>query len=77
MKLTGENRSTRGKICPITTLTTTNPTSTDPESKPGLRGERPYRLSLLRYHQFPYKSYVTTYIVHRLHFTALRHIPWC
>jgi hypothetical protein len=34
MKLTGENRSTRGKA-------TTNPTWTGAESNPGLRGERP------------------------------------
>jgi hypothetical protein len=34
MKLTGENRSTRGKSCPTATLFTTNPTWTDP----GLRG---------------------------------------
>ena len=37
MKLTGENRNTRGKTCPSATLSTTNPTWTDP----GLRGERP------------------------------------
>jgi hypothetical protein len=41
MKLTGEDRSTRGKTCPSATLSTTNPTWTDPGSKPGLRGERP------------------------------------
>jgi hypothetical protein len=41
MKLTGENRSTRGKTCLSVTLSTTNPTWTDPGSKPGLRGERP------------------------------------
>ena len=41
MELTGKNRSTRGKTCPSETLSTTNPTWTDPESKPGLRGERP------------------------------------
>jgi hypothetical protein len=40
MKLTGENRTTRGKTCPIATLSTTNPTWTDPGSNPGLRGER-------------------------------------
>jgi hypothetical protein len=40
MKLTGENRSTRGETCPSTTLSTTNPTWTDPGSNPGLRGER-------------------------------------
>jgi hypothetical protein len=38
MKLTGENRSTRGKTCRSATLSTTNPTWTDPGSKPGLRG---------------------------------------
>jgi hypothetical protein len=37
MKLTGENRSTRGKTCP----SATNPTWTDPVSNPGFRGERP------------------------------------
>ena len=41
MKLTGENRSSRGKTCPSATLSTTNPTWTDPGSNPGLRGERP------------------------------------
>jgi hypothetical protein len=41
MKLTGENRSTRGKTCPIAILSTTNPTWTDPGSNSGLRGERP------------------------------------
>jgi hypothetical protein len=41
MKLTGENRSTRGKTCPSATLSTTNPTWTDPGMKSGLRGERP------------------------------------
>jgi hypothetical protein len=41
MKITGENRSTREKTCPSATLSTTNPTLTDPGSIPGLRGERP------------------------------------
>jgi hypothetical protein len=41
MKLRGENRSTRGKSCPSATLSTTNPTWTDPGPNPGLRGERP------------------------------------
>jgi hypothetical protein len=41
MKLTGENRSTRGKTCPSATLSTTNPTWTDPGLNPGFRGERP------------------------------------
>jgi hypothetical protein len=41
MKLTRENRSTRGKPCPSTTLSTTNPTWTDPRSNPGLRDGRP------------------------------------
>jgi hypothetical protein len=41
MKLTGKNRSTRGKPCPSATLSTTNPTWTDLGSNPGLRGERP------------------------------------
>jgi hypothetical protein len=41
MKLTGENRSTQKKTCPIATLSTTNPTWTDPGSNPGLRGGRP------------------------------------
>jgi hypothetical protein len=41
MKLTGENQSTWGKTCPSATLSTTNPTWTDPGSNPGLRGGRP------------------------------------
>jgi hypothetical protein len=41
MKLTGENRSTCGKTCPSAPLSTTNPTWTDLESNPGLRGGRP------------------------------------
>jgi hypothetical protein len=41
MKLTGENRNTRRKTCSSATLSTTNPTWTDPGSNPGLRGERP------------------------------------
>jgi hypothetical protein len=41
MKLTGENRRTRGRTCPSATLSTKNPTWNDPESNPGLRGRRP------------------------------------
>jgi hypothetical protein len=41
MKLTGQNRSTRGETGPIATLYTTNPTWTDPGSNPGFRVERP------------------------------------
>jgi hypothetical protein len=41
MKLTGENRSTRRKTSPSTTLSTINPTWTDPGSNPGLRGGKP------------------------------------
>jgi hypothetical protein len=41
MKLTGENRRTRGKTCPSATLSTTNPIWTEPGSNPGLRGGRP------------------------------------
>ena len=40
MKLTGQNRSTRRKTCPSATLSTINPTWTEPGSNPGLRGER-------------------------------------
>ena len=40
MKLTGENQSTRGKICASAILSTTNPTQTDQGSNPGLRGVR-------------------------------------
>jgi hypothetical protein len=39
MKLTGENRSTRGRTCPSATLSTTNPTWTDPGSNLAFRGE--------------------------------------
>jgi hypothetical protein len=41
MILTGENRRTRRKTCPSATLSTTNPTWIDPDSNPGLCGERP------------------------------------
>jgi hypothetical protein len=41
MKLTGENRSTRGENLPSANLSTTNPTWTEPGSNPGLRGGRP------------------------------------
>jgi hypothetical protein len=41
MKLTGENRSTRGKTCPSVNFSTTNPTWTDPGSNLGLRGQPP------------------------------------
>jgi hypothetical protein len=41
MKMTGQNRSTGGKTCHSVTLSTTNPTWTDPGSNPGIRGERP------------------------------------
>jgi hypothetical protein len=41
MKLIGENRRTRRKTCPSATLSTTNPTWTEPGSNPGLRGGRP------------------------------------
>jgi hypothetical protein len=40
-KLTGENRSTRGKTFSNATLSTTNPTWIDPGSNPGLRCGRP------------------------------------
>jgi hypothetical protein len=41
MKLTGKNRSTRGRTRPSANLSTTNPTWTDPGSSPGLRDEKP------------------------------------
>jgi hypothetical protein len=41
MKLTGENRSTRGKTCPSATFSTINPTWTDPGLNPGLHSGRP------------------------------------
>jgi hypothetical protein len=39
MKVTEENQSTWGKTCPSATLSTTNPTWTEPGSNPGLPGE--------------------------------------
>jgi hypothetical protein len=45
MKLTRENRRTRRKTCPSPTLSTTNPTWTDPESNPILRGPATNRLN--------------------------------
>jgi hypothetical protein len=41
MKLTRENQNIRRKTRPIATLSTTNPTWTDPGSNQGLRDERP------------------------------------
>jgi hypothetical protein len=41
MTLTGENRRTRRKTRPSATLSTTNPTWTDPGTNLGLCGERP------------------------------------
>jgi hypothetical protein len=41
MVLTGENRRTRRKTCPSTTLSTTNLTLTGSGAKPGLRCARP------------------------------------
>jgi hypothetical protein len=41
MKLTGENRSTRRRTSPSATLSTTNPTWSDPGRNTGLRGGRP------------------------------------
>jgi hypothetical protein len=41
MKLTEENRSTRGKTCPSATLSTKNPKWTDTGSSPGFCGEKP------------------------------------
>jgi hypothetical protein len=39
--LTGEFQRTGTETCPSDTLSTTNPTWTDPGANPGLRGERP------------------------------------
>jgi hypothetical protein len=41
MKLTWENRSSRRKTSPGATLTTTNPTYSEPVLNPCLRGGRP------------------------------------
>jgi hypothetical protein len=41
MKMTGEDRSSGGKSCPSTILSSTNPTWTDPETNLNLRGEKP------------------------------------
>jgi hypothetical protein len=40
MILTGDNRRTRRKTCPIATFSTTNPTWVDLDANPRLRGER-------------------------------------
>jgi hypothetical protein len=39
MILTGKNRRTRTESCPSATLSTTNPTLTEPGTNPGLRGK--------------------------------------
>jgi hypothetical protein len=41
MILIGKNRRTQRETCPSATLSTNNPTRTDPEANPGLRGEMP------------------------------------
>jgi hypothetical protein len=53
-----EKPTTRRKTCPSATLSTTNPTWTDPGSKPGLRGVRPATnpLSHGTAYQSPYTS---------------------
>jgi hypothetical protein len=79
MKLTGENRRTRGKTFPSASLSTTNPTWTDPLSNPGLRGGRPAanRLShgtaiILIYYTGRSKS-VTTYLNRKELHTIMKH----
>jgi len=49
MIVTEENNSTRSKACPSVTLSTTNPTPTDPGITPGLNSGRPvtYCLNLV------------------------------
>ena len=58
MKLKRENRSTLGKTCPSAILSTTNLTWNDPESNPGLSGERPGTNRLSHGTANPYKSYL-------------------
>jgi hypothetical protein len=41
MKLAGKTRNTWGKTCSSATLSTTNPTWTDPGSNPGRHSGRP------------------------------------
>jgi hypothetical protein len=41
MIMTGESQRTRRQTCPSATLSTTNPTWTDPGTNLGLHGERP------------------------------------
>ena len=45
MKLTGKNRSSRGKTCPSATLSTINPTWTDPATKRLSHGTAQVQLS--------------------------------
>jgi hypothetical protein len=55
--LTGENRRTRRKTGPTTTLPTTKPTWTDTAPNPGLRGERPAHTStFLRHRSVAYRK---------------------
>jgi hypothetical protein len=62
MKMIGDNRSTRGETCPSATLCTTNPTWTDLESNPGLRGERP-----ATNHLSPHTSYRLSQLARFIH----------
>jgi hypothetical protein len=71
MKLSGENRSTRGKTCPSATLSTTNPTWTDPGSNPGLRGERPATNRLNRGTAYIVLAVILQIIERKVHSTGL------
>jgi hypothetical protein len=70
MKVTWENRSTRGKTCPSAILSTTNPTWTDPGSNPDLRGGMPAANSL-NHGTALYKNYTKNNIVCKYFFAIL------
>jgi hypothetical protein len=73
MKLTGENRRTRGEMCPSATLSTTNPTWTGLGSKtPGLRGGRP-AANPLSHGTALHLSYIDARAAVELHFVLLMH----
>jgi hypothetical protein len=69
MKLTGEDRNTWGKTRPSATLSTTNPTWTDPGLNPCLRGGRPAE----SWHNLKIISYTKQKIVYE-HFFAISYL---
>jgi hypothetical protein len=70
MKFTGENRHTGGKTCPSATLSTINPTWTDPESNTGLHGGTQSYITGLNVH-YHLKSQILLHVMRYDHFNII------